>query len=379
MPSSAAQLPRSASYALRCVSVVAICFGAYHAGRVLSGKSPEGDRQVSSSSVADTTVGGLFIEPASLSIGEVWETPSHVVSLPVANKSDHAIRITKFVTSCDCTQVEPEQISIAAGETRLLRATLDLTHRQPYQVGMARRELTVDLTPVLDDAPAPATRWTITGTIRSRITLSADILHFKDMCHRHATPVTRKIRATAHDTTTTIEACPHDACVAVRVVPRLDKADTFDILVTPDPNGPIGAFRSRVDVIAIDASGRKQLSAWFVADGEMLPPARLLPAQVFLGEQPIGAKVAASVAVILPAGPQWAVEKVDTDSTDTHIEPGPEIGGLRSYTLTQTISGTEHQSRTVYFVVRGPGGKKTRSIATVSYFAMGVTSAGEEN
>jgi len=42
------------------------------------------------------TVNGLFIEPASLDLGELWESPRHVVVLKVANLSGEKKVIAGF-------------------------------------------------------------------------------------------------------------------------------------------------------------------------------------------------------------------------------------------------------------------------------------------
>lgn len=368
MNNTATKRPIWHSLAFKALLIALTCFGAYFAGKNLGGK-PRGDGdRVATADHLENTVGGLYIEASSLAIGEVWESPEHVVPLTLSNRSDRTIHVAKFMTSCECTQVEPSEFAIGPNASKEVRVKLDLTHRQIYQVGNAIRSISLDLTPVFQDSPLPANKWVITGAIKSRVTLSADLLHFEDMCNRQAKPVTRVIRAVAHDGTISLEAIPQSPGVVAKSVARQDKPGQFDIQVTPDPEMPAGPFRSRVDVTAIGVDGKRHLCAWFTVDGDMQPPGRLVPSLVLLGDHAIGSKATATISVVIPSGPGWSVEKAETDSIDTTVRAGETKNGVSNFEITQVINGKKDQTRTIYVVVLGPGGVKSRSTATVSFY-----------
>ena len=91
MSNTDARLPVRRSYAVKALLIAATCFGAYDAGKTLGGKPRGHGGQVAVVDPLENSVGGLYIEPSSLAIGEVWESPEHVVPLAIVNRSDRAM------------------------------------------------------------------------------------------------------------------------------------------------------------------------------------------------------------------------------------------------------------------------------------------------
>ena len=58
----------------------------------------------------------LFVSPTSLDFGEAWETDDHLVKLPIKNLSTQELTIVDFVTSCDCSRIEPKKLTIPPGQ-----------------------------------------------------------------------------------------------------------------------------------------------------------------------------------------------------------------------------------------------------------------------
>lgn len=102
---------------------------AYHLGSLTSTglKQQEQRRQ-------PPTINGLFVEPQSLDLGEVSETPRHTFRLTIQNRGSAARTISRFQTTCGCLQLDPSRQTIAPGATAEFTGNLDLMHRRPYQV-----------------------------------------------------------------------------------------------------------------------------------------------------------------------------------------------------------------------------------------------------
>jgi hypothetical protein len=163
------------------------------------------------------TVNGLYIEPQSLDLGEVWETPRHRFRLTIRNAGGVARTITRFQTTCGCLQLDPQGQTIAPGDKAEFTAHLDLMHRLSYQMGVASWAKSVRLNPVFEGDFAPTPGWEVQGVVRSRVSLNNPNLAFEDRCSHGGPRVWRKVRARAHVPLKSLQASVLPKYAEVRV------------------------------------------------------------------------------------------------------------------------------------------------------------------
>ncbi len=89
-------------------------------------------------------------------------------------------------------------MSLRPGEQADLTVKIDLTHRQQYQLGLARWDVSVWINPVFAGDFAPTPGWELKGVVLSRVSLEAASLSFGDQCVHGGPPVMRKVRVVAH-------------------------------------------------------------------------------------------------------------------------------------------------------------------------------------
>lgn len=325
------------------------CYLAYLLGVALA------PARVPAAARAPAAVGGLVADPTALVLGEVWEDPAFVREVMLTNPGPHPVRVTNLGGGCECTRVEPTAFEVPAGGRQAVRVTIDLTHRYPYQFGIDRRELSLGLHPTVADRGAAAGGWTLTGVVKSRVSLDGRGLEFADLCGRGGPAVTRAMRATAHVPLAALTAtAPADrAKVEVRPVPG--KPDQYAVRVTPHPDLPLGPFRFPVALTATLPDGRTVPCAGFDVAGEMGSPVRVVPGPVLLGEHRVGATAEAVVAVHFPAA-GWAVDRVETERPETVVTPADAIDGRPAYRIAQRIGKAGDERAQVRFVCRRPGG-----------------------
>ena len=296
------------------------------------------------------TVRGLAIDPKQLDLGEVWETPEHTAMVRLRNSSAESRTITSFATSCDCLAVSPTSVTVPSGESRELSIQLNLTHRQPHEVGLAKRAILVRINPVFSGDFAVTTGWELKGVARSRVSLEASQVAFGDSCHVGGSPVSRKVRATAHLPLSRLQVEPSFG-VAARVEP--DGTDRYLIVITPDNSLPIGPFKAQVHVSAVMPDGVSHRCAAIDVSGEMQPSVRVLPRFVLLGERAVGTKAEADVTLRMPAM-GWSVERVESDHPDTTVSRvGNDPDGAVRYRVTQQVRAVGDHQTQVRFHVRG--------------------------
>jgi hypothetical protein len=305
---------------------------------------------------ARSTVHGLYIEPTSLDLGEVWESAKHTVLVQVKNLSREVRTIIGFGTSCECSAVEPQKLTLGPGEAAELAVALDLTHRLPYQLGLARRPLTVRLSPVFKGDFDSTPGWDLTGVILSRVSL------------HDRPPVSRKVRARVHrpHSRVTGVAVPDKASVQVEEV--AGSPGEYLIAISPRPDLPVGPFKFDVPVREVDAHGDIHPCASISVTGEMQPSFRVFPRVILLGEQHVSGQAEAEITVSLP-GNWWTVERIETESTDTRISRSKaDADGEVRLRVQQTIAKAGDQISPIRIVVRKPNGETETATVEVRYY-----------
>ncbi len=93
--------------------------------------------------------------------------------------------------------------------------------------------------------------------------------------------------------------------------------------------------------------------------GVVQPEARLLPARITLGADPVGSTAETIVTLQAPAGAAWHVDHIETDSSDVFVEATAAEGipAGRAFRVRQRAAREGDQTDTVRFVVRKAGGR----------------------
>jgi hypothetical protein len=99
----------------------------------------------------------------------------------------------------------------------------------------------------------------------------------------------------------------------------------------------------------------------------MQPPFRVLPRVILLGEQPIQGQAEAFITVSLP-GDGWAIERIETDSTDTAVaRTKAGYDGEVRLRVEQKIAKAGDQVSRIRIVVRKPEGDTETATVEVCY------------
>src|SRR5262249_48918060 len=101
----------------------------------------------------------------------------------IRNESSQDVLIERFDVGCrSCFHVEPNSLSVRAGQIETVELVFDLTQRSLRDFGSAARPLLNHFSPVLSGNRPATTRsqdaWIVRGTIKSRVTVDAPALDF---------------------------------------------------------------------------------------------------------------------------------------------------------------------------------------------------------
>lgn len=301
-------------------------------------------------------IDGLAVAAADLDIGEVWEEKGIAWRLPVHNQTTWHIEIHDIQQTCGCTDIKPRRLSIAPGETATLELTLDLTHRTYSDHGQARRQFSVVLYPVMNPKARQRLGWELHGTIVSRVTLDKLAVDFGERPIHGGTPVTQKVMATVHVPCQRLEVAVKPEVAAVTAIPQKDDKRKFEIILAANPDLPPGKIQADVQIFAVSPSGEKALGVTLPISGIMQPEVRLLPAQLILEAKPVGEMSEAVVTLQGVPDAKVAVDHIEIDSPDVHVEP-MKVEGIpagHAFRVRQKVAKAGELVSEVRFVIRKP-------------------------
>lgn len=354
---------RSANIGFGFLAVVA-CVAAYFAGTTWFKPSPA---LAPAAPAAETPA--LVIEPASLRLGEIWESVGHVVRLDVRNTTPNRVTIQRFVSGCYCSDVSPSTLTIEPNSSAPVTVTINTTHRLPHQRGLAKWPLSVSITAVVDQSDVRGHNWEVTGTVKAWASLETPWLDFDDRCQHTGSPSTRMVRVKRHAAFDRLKAIIEPAKATVVVTPVTGSTDELDVVVTPNPALPIGPFSFDVRLEAVEANGTRHPVSLLTIRGDMQPPVRIVPRVVLLGEHKVGTEATGEVELRLPTADGWAVKQIEPGSADVRVVVLPSSSpGVLRYSATQRIATAGDQRADIQFVLTRPDGKTLRvKTEVVSY------------
>jgi hypothetical protein len=316
-------------------------------------------------------VEGLSVDPAALDLGEVWEDDAYVHTLLIRNDNPSPVEVTRFFVSCGCAGVEPQSVSLAPGQTAEVHLKLDFARRTLNDLGRASRPFSVSVGPLLKSSGTmmPSGGWELRAVIKSRVTLDKLSLHFGDEPIQNASPLTRKVHATVHVPDTSLRVSAADNAVSWKIDPHADRPDEFDVAVST--NAAVlkaGPFKTTLNIDVVTTEGDVLPGVKLPIAGTVRPEVRPVPASILLGVRRLGQVAEATVALQMPPGEQWDVERMEVDSPDVKIEPVmADARSGKAYRVRVQVSKEGPQVSEVRFFVRKPGREVAPVAMAVSY------------
>ena len=119
----------------------------------------------------------LIVSPESGDIGDVWESESAVVRVPIRNTTDRTVRINHFSSDCRVQKIEPRACVVPPHGEVTVAVTPDLTGRSFSEFGLLSRRFSFRLDASVEGQTRPI-RLPVAGTCRSRVAVSTPVVNF---------------------------------------------------------------------------------------------------------------------------------------------------------------------------------------------------------
>ena len=309
----------------------------------------------------------LSTPPEALDLGEIWRQADFRCELPIHNTSSHPVEIVDFRASCNCTSIEPRTAVIGPHATVTFTVTIDLTLIDAARHELQPAHFSVDVLPLLK-AGIPGSPMQLRAKVKTAITAVPRRLEY-------ATPLIRGQAMPALQVA--LRALPSVAQVEARCDPRYgtvvvdgngenrDWTATF----TPSEAAPLGAFTSKVEVIATMDDGKRLPPIEVPILGQIAGPVRVEPEVLALGAVSIDESVTNTVQLVDFRGRPLVVESIDSPK-GISVSPSANETGARFEVETVALK-LGACSQTIVFHVRTIEAQTAAPVSlTIAYMGM---------
>jgi hypothetical protein len=312
-------------------------------------------------------IDGLSVAISDLNAGTLWEDRSAVVTLPVYNRTDAVIAVRDFVPSCNCISVEPKSITIPAQGKIDLRLKLDLTHRQPSQLGWEKRPFVEEITPLREDVLRSRQGWRLQGIVRSRVTLSAPNLLFGEAPVAGQRQPVRRVTATVHVPAQQLDVAADEKLLRVEVARKAE--GRYELTIAPRADLSTGPFQSEIRIDVVTPQGERLSGVTLPVSGQVQSEVRPLPSRLHFGVKTVGDTAEADLVIQMPSDTGIEVKRIEVDSQDVVAEasrplPSP---GSKAIRVTQRVTKPGRQSSSLRIEVVRAGRPPEILTVEVSY------------
>jgi hypothetical protein len=314
-------------------------------------------------------VADLYISPAKLDFGSVWESSSSQWVLPIENRGEEDVEIEDLVATCGCTNIEPRSVTVPAHQSREVRVTVDLTQGgQQKADSITARAFEVQLRPKLQTGMTlrEGDRWGLRGTVRPLLRIQPTAVDLGDVSELSLTASVRTVQVTSIIPLKSLKVVPDQRLLLSEVKRIPGGGERYELTVAVPPTPRLGQIEQDVILDAELEAGEMVKRAVHVT-GRVVKDYQSYPAQVTFGAQVLGEEAEESVTICSLT--RRALEILDTtiQGDGLRLEDTPAIG-IEGVTLRlrQKILKPGEQTGKVVVKVRAVG-DMTEVVVPVTY------------
>jgi hypothetical protein len=322
---------------------------------------------------ARRAVTALVVDGPCLWLGEVWEDPALVWTLPIRNTTNEDVVISGFATSCSCGRVEPSSLTVSAHGVAEVRLTLNLVTRAESEP--PARDFTVTISPQVVKGPGPQPAWVLRGKVRRAFTIDPPLVDFGDTLVRDQPFAARAVSVICGLDVTELTASCDSPFIVSKVTRNGSAPHRFTVHVQAGSDIPEGVFNHPVRLKGVTAN-KETVTGLVSVVGCVVEDVNLLPDVVAFGAAPSGSRLTETVALRSRSGQPIAIQGIDTGSV-----PGISVGvnqekdGSASLAVSVVINWLGFRQYIVRAKVETRQGLRDLSLPVSCY---GIASAKEE-
>ena len=301
-----------------------------------------------------------------LNFGEVWEDERYGWIVPITNIYRETIHIEDISTSCTCVVAAPRSFTLAPGETREVRLTLNLLPKSGEATNAARTFSTNITFTTKSQVLAPARETLVlSGRVRPVLELRPREPSFGEAPEliQPPPPMTFAVAPALRLKTLTAisETAGFDASV---LPPDSENPSELIVRVTPTTTKPAGPLTATVRLEPLGPNGEPLPSRRVIVRGRVASDLVVDPPQVSAGGHAVGDRVEETLTVSSRTGRKFTIEKVNAHGEGLSVERSA-TGVVR---VKQTVTRAGEMNGSVEIVVRPAGDEPvTVTVPVIGY------------
>jgi len=325
----------------------------------------------------------LVVGNGGLDIGTIGWQRDYKKQLPITNRTDKDITITRFQRSCDCVSIDPESPTIPARSTRTVTLSLNLSPRplesssgpSPY-----RWPYSVSVIPELDSATEDSLQgrivWTLHGEVQIPWILSPATLDFGNELTNETDRSSQLVRVVCEHPVAHLDASCDERLATVIIEEGDNERSCYLLRVTPQPTLPLGRHDFNVELTGVSSDGKQLASPPIHVKARVKGAVEIIPESVAFGAKPFGETVSMDLLLCATTERHFQLKTVRGDSSDLRVDEADaknENAATLKHVLrvSQRISEMGQHSNDVVFVIGIANSNDVQEITVpVSYFGI---------
>ncbi|GIW91918.1 MAG: hypothetical protein KatS3mg109_2350 [Pirellulaceae bacterium] len=316
----------------------------------------------------------LYIEPAALDLGTLWESDSYVHSFSLQNRSSQPVTITGWYRSCPCQVIEPQQLVLGPGETAQVRLTIDLKAVNPQrpeygQVAAVGESAVAEPEPValrLWLQPKLAGRrqlldgWSFTGTVRKWAVVHPAEISVGEVVRGVAQELSQAT-VVCFAPIKTLEAVVDPAKLLVQTEALSGQPPQYRLRLFLQPELTEGPLDVRVGIRATTLDGRQLSGPSLTVFGRVVPSVTVLPSAIYFSPAKVGTSPRELVVLQSRLEEPFQVLGVEVlmdEGAQAEVKVEPVGGEAAAYQVEACIRQPGSIRRQIVFRVRTQSGRE---------------------
>jgi hypothetical protein len=330
-----------------------------------------GSRSSRSSTESHLSDSGLVVAPDTLNFGEVWEDSKFTWGLPILNPSQYDAQVEEFRTSCTCSSAEPRSLTIPAGETRVLKLTLDLTAARSKVPDAEWRAFQVTIWPRLQDGFRKG--WTLTGRVHTAIRIDQPVLDFGRRSYAAQPLAAQNAVVTSFVPLRQLIVRSNSPELNVTVHRSSVFCNRFDIVLTPRKL-KMGAMEYELSLIPCLSDTQQLPPKSLRVTGRIINDFQASPPDALFGARAIGDVVEETFTVYSLTNQPFQITSVTIAGDAISVErASTDISGTALFRLRQRVTKSGECRGNIVFHIKGKGGEENQLPVEVSYLGIGAS------
>lgn len=255
----------------------------------------------------------LVVDEQELAFGDAAPVADFEHSITFHNPTAETIEAT-LTASCKCMRFDPRHVVIPPGQSQKTALALNLVPLQNAEALEAVRPFDVDIVAELNGPRPGKQRWTLTGQVKSPVTIKPGRIGFDRELVRGSPFVPHSVLVRLHQPGGVVKAECDSSLAECVVTPVPGKADEFRLQVLPSTELPDGPFQFFVGLVAVTAVGQETIGIPLRVGGTVWPEVRLSPSRLDLGAMRQGTRRSVTVELQSRSGREFTVTKISGPS-----------------------------------------------------------------